>query len=165
MGFSMKIELKHMNPGPGADSEELSKVVLARFGLIPRKKDAKAGFHRLILELYERKKLSNKEKKPELAVMTVEEMGIFAGIKRQTVYDYLKRWLMLQVLKKTTFVQNGAVTTGYELNGSNLENTFRKAEVIINGHVEQSIEMVKELQSEVKKEKLKLNRQTETFEE
>lgn len=161
----MKIELKHMNPGHGADSEELSKVVLARFGLIPRKKDAKAGFHKLILELYERKKQANKEKKPELAVMTVDEMGMYAGIKRQTVYDYLKRWLMLQILKKTTFVQNGAVVAGYELNGSNLENTFRKAEIVINGHVEQSIELVKELQNEIKKEKLKLNRQVGRAEE
>jgi len=161
----MKIELRHMNPSPGADSEELSKVVLARFGLIPRKKDAKAGFHKLILELYERKKHSNKEKKPEIAVMTVEEMGMYAGIKRQTVYDYLRRWLMLQILKKTTFVQNGTIITGYELNGSNLENVFRKAEVIIKEHVERSIEYTKELQNEIKKEKLKLNRQAENEEE
>jgi hypothetical protein len=108
---------------------------------------------------------TNKEKKPEIAVMTVEEMGMYAGIKRQTVYDYLRRWLMLQILKKTTFVQNGTIITGYELNGSNLENVFRKAEVIIKEHVERSIEYTKELQNEIKKEKLKLNRQAENEEE
>ena len=58
-----KIELLHMNPGINASSEELAKVVLARFGLVPRKNDAKAGFHKLLLELYERKKKALKEKK------------------------------------------------------------------------------------------------------
>lgn len=151
----MKIELKYMNPGQGANSDELSRVVLARFGLMPRKKDAKAGFHRLILEMYEKKKAANNEKKPELAVMNVEEMGAISGIKRQTMYDYLKRWTNLQILKKTTLVNNGAVITGYELNGINLENAFRKAETIIREHVNKSIEIVKELQNEVKKEKLR----------
>jgi hypothetical protein len=151
----MKIELKYMNPGQGADSDELSRVVLARFGLMPRKKDAKAGFHRLILEMYEKKKAANNEKKPELAVMNVEEMGAISGIKRQTMYDYLRRWTNLQILKKTTLVNNGAVIMGYELNGINLENAFRKAEAIIQEHVSKSIEIVKELQNEVKKEKLR----------
>lgn len=154
----MKIELKYMNPGQGADSEELSKVVLARFGLIPRKKDAKAGFHKLLLELYERKKNANNEKKPELAVMTVEEMGSYSGIKRQTMYDYLRRWLSLQILKKTTLVNSGVVASGYELNGQNLENAFRKSEGIIHDHVNKSIEIVKELQNEVKKDKLRKNK-------
>jgi len=151
----MKIELKYMNPGEKASSDELSKVVLARFGLIPRKKDAKAGFHTLLLQLYERKKKANNEKKPEVAVMTVEEMGAVSGIKRQTMYDYLRRWTSLQVLKKTTLVNQGVVITGYELNGINLENAFRKAEAIIQEHVNKSIEIVKELQNEVKKEKLR----------
>lgn len=151
----MKIELKYMNPGQGADSEELSKVILARFGLIPRKKDAKAGFHKLLLELYQRKKNANNEKKPELSVMSVEEMGAHSGIKRQTMYDYLRRWLSLQIVKKTTLVNSGVVITGYELNGQNLENAFRKAEAIIHDHVGKSIEIVKELQNEVKKDKLR----------
>jgi hypothetical protein len=151
----MKIELKYMNPGQGADSDELSRVILARFGLMPRKKDAKAGFHKLLLEMYEKKKAANNDKKPELAVMSVEEMGAISGIKRQTMYDYLRRWTSLQILKKTSFVSNGAVITGYELNGTNLENAFRKAESIVHEHVNKSIEIVKELQNEVKKEKLR----------
>jgi hypothetical protein len=151
----MKIELKYMNPGQGADSDELSRVILARFGLMPRKKDAKAGFHRLLLEMYEKKKAANNDKKPELAVMTVEEMGAISGIKRQTMYDYLRRWTSLQILKKTSFVNNGAVVAGYELNGTNLENAFRKAESIVHEHINKSIEIVKELQNEVKKEKLR----------
>jgi len=151
----MKIELKYMNPGDNADSDELSKVVLARFGLMPRKKDAKAGFHRLLLELYEKRKIANNEKKPESAVMTVEEMGAVSGIKRQTMYDYLRRWTSLQILKKTTLVNQGVVITGYELNGINLENAFRKAEAIIQEHVYKSIDIVKELQNEIKKEKLR----------
>ena len=153
----MKIELRHMNPGPGANSEELSKVILARFGLLPRKKDAKAGFHNLILELYERKKQANRNQNPEDGVMTVEEMGAFAGIKRQTMYDYLNRWLLLQILKKTSFVKNKAVIVGYELNGSNLENAFRKAEVVVKDHVEVSLDLIKDLQNEIKKQKLKEN--------
>ena len=157
----MKIELGYLNPGPGASSEELSKVILARFGLLPRKKDAKAGFHSLLFELYERKKEANRSQNPEKAVMSVEEMGAFAGIKRQTMYDYLNRWLMLQIIKKTSFVKNKTVIMGYELNGSNLENAFRKAETIVKDHVEQSLDLIKELQNEIKKDKLKENfRQT-----
>jgi len=152
-----KFELKKMNPGPGADSDELAKVILARYGLIPRKKDAKAGFHKLLLQLYEKKKAAGREKKPEMAVMTVEEMGLYAGIKRQTMYDYLRRWMMLNVLKKTTFVQNGDVTTGYELNGPNIEAAFSKANDQIHMHLEQSSDFIKELQNEIKKEKLRGN--------
>lgn len=151
----MKIELKYMNPGEGANSEELSKVILARFGLIPRKKDAKAGFHKLLLELYERKKKANSEKDPEIAVMNVEEMGSISGIKRQTMYDYLRRWTGLQILKKTTLVNKGVVITGYELNGVNLEASFKKAETIIHEHINKSIDIVKELQNEIKKDKLR----------
>ena len=97
------------------------------------------------------------EMKPEQAVMTVEEMGMFAGIKRQTMYDYLNRWLMLQILKKTSFAKDKTIVMGYELNGSNLENAFKKAEIVVKGHVEQSLDLVKDLQNEIKKEKLKDN--------
>ena len=151
----MKIELKHMNPSPGANSEELAKVTLARFGLIPRKKDAKAALHKLLLELYERKKLANRSKKAEDAVMTVEDMAMHSDIKRQTMYDYLNRWLMLQIIKKTTFARDQSIVIGYELNGSTLEAAFRKAQVVVNSHVETSIEVIKDLQNEIKKEKLR----------
>ena len=119
----------------GNSSEELSKVLLARFGLLPRKKDGQAQFDKLLLALYERKKEANRDKRPEAAVMPVEEMAIHAGIKRQTMYDHLNRWLQLNILKKTSFVSGGKVIIGYELNGTNLEGAFRKAESAIKNHL------------------------------
>jgi len=151
----MKIELDLIEPVEHASSEELAKVILARLGLLPRKKDALAKFHKLLVELYEKKKLSARERKPELAVMTVEEMGLHAGIKRQTMYDYLNRWLILNVLKKTSFVSDGKIITGYELNGSNLEAAFRKAEYVIQNHMSTTFDIIKEFQNELKKDKLK----------
>jgi len=135
--------------------EELSKVLIARFGLSPRKKDGTAQLHKLLLQLYERKKEANREKKPELAVLPVEEMALYAGIKRQTMYDYLRRWLDFQILKKTSFVSGGKVVIGYELNGNNLEGAFRKAESTLKGHLEASFRLIEQLQNEIKKEKLR----------
>lgn len=141
--------------------EELSKVLIARFGLSPRKKDGNAQLHKLLLQLYERKKEANREKKPELAVVPVEEMALYAGIKRQTMYDYLRRWLDLQILKKTSFVSAGKVVIGYELNGNNLEGAFRKAESTLKGHLEASFRLIEQLQNEIKKEKLRSTPTTE----
>ena len=153
----MKIELEHIEPLPESTSEELAKCVLNRCGLTPRKKDGQAQFHRLILELGERKKTANRDKKPEAAVMTVEAMGVHAGIKRQTMYDYLGRWLSLQILKKTSFVSDGKVIIGYELNGPNLEAAFKKAQTVLLNHSEQTLDIIRDLQATVKKEKLKAN--------
>ena len=89
--------------------------------------------------------------------MPVEEMAFFAGIKRQTMYDYLHRWLDLNILKKTSFVSGGKVVIGYELNGTNLENAFRKAESKIKGHLDASFRVIAGLQKEIKKEKLRTN--------
>ncbi len=150
----MDIMLNKTEPVGNAPSE-VSKVLLARFGLLPRKKDGIAKFDKLLLELYERKKQANREKKPEKAVMPVEEMSLYAGIKRQTMYDYLKRWLELQILKKTSFVLDGKVVIGYELNGTNLEGAFRKAEATIKAHLNLSFRLIEQLQSEIKKEKLR----------
>jgi hypothetical protein len=154
---SMKFELEVTEPLPDADTEEIARILLARFGLLPRKKDGQAKMHKLLLELYERKKSANREKKPEEAVMTVEDMGVFAGIKRQTMYDYLGRWLSLSLLKKTSFVANGKVVIGYELNGTNLESAFKKAEVTVKNHLDMSLDIVRNLQNEVKKEKIRSN--------
>jgi len=151
----MKIELEIVEPVEHSSPEELAKIILARLGLLPRKKDALAKFHQLLIELYERKKQSNQDRKPEMAVMTVEEMGVFAGIKRQTMYDYLNRWLLLNVLKKTSFVSDGKIITGYELNGTNIEAAFRKAEYIIQNHISATFDIIKEFQNEIKKEKLR----------
>lgn len=153
----MKFELEVTEPLPDADTEEIARILLARFGLLPRKKDGQAKMHKLVLELYERKKTANREKKPEEAVMTVENMGVFAGIKRQTMYDYLGRWLSLSLLKKTSFVANGKVIIGYELNGTNLESAFKKAETTVKNHLEMSLDIVRNLQNEVKKDKIRSN--------
>lgn len=151
----MKIQLEHSEPPEQATPDELAKTLLARFGLLPRKKDGNAAMHKLLLELSERKKSANREKKPELAVMPVENMGSIAGIKRQTMYEYLHRWLDLNILKKTSFVNNGKVVIGYELNGTNLESAFRKAESTIKTHLEDSFKLLEKLQNEIKREKLR----------
>ncbi len=158
----MKVQLEHKEPIEGATAEELARVLISRFGLAPRKSDASAQFHRLLLELSERKKSANRDKRPELAVMPVEEMGSFAGIRRQTMYDYLHRWLDLQILKKTSFVASGKVIIGYELNGQNVETAFRKAETCIKNHLESSFKLIEQLQSEVKKEKLRAGKTDES---
>jgi len=154
----MKIQLEHKEAPEQAVPEDIAKTLLARFGLLPRKKDGNAQMHKLLLELSERKKAANKEKKPELAVMPVEDMGSFAGIKRQTMYEYLHRWLDLNILKKTSFVNAGRVVIGYELNGTNIEGAFRKAESTIKTHLEDSFKLIEHLQNEIKRENLKKTR-------
>lgn len=151
----MKFQLGHAEAGQEADSDELARTILTRFGLLPRKKDSQARMHSLLLELYERKKAANREKKPEAAVITVEEMGVYAGIARQTMYEYLGRWLDLNVLKKTSFVSNGKVIIGYELNGPTLECAFKKAQQTLVNHMDMSIGLIQRLQNEIKRDKLK----------
>ncbi|MEK6849597.1 MAG: hypothetical protein AABY01_03430 [Nanoarchaeota archaeon] len=151
----MKIQLEHAEALPDASTEELARTLLSRFGLLPRKKDGSAAMHKLLLELYERKKVANRDRTPESAVIPVEMMGHLAGIKRQTMYEYLHRWLDLSILKKTSFVADGKVVIGYELNGANLEGAFRKAETSIKNHLDTSLKLVDTLQNEIKREKLR----------
>lgn len=151
----MKFVLENAETLPDAPTDEMARVLLARFGLLPRKKDGAAKMHILLLELYERKKTANRDRKPEAAVMPVDEMGAFAGIARQTMYEYLHRWLELGILKKTSFVANGKVVVGYELNGTNLEAAFRKAEATIAGHLGESFRIIERLQNDIKRDKLK----------
>ena len=99
-------------------------------------------------------KKANQNKKPEEAVMTVEEMGAFAGITRQTMYDYLKRWTHLDLIVKTSYIYEGKVVIGYKLNGLTLENAFEKAFVKIKNHMEATQKYVRELQKTIKNEKL-----------
>jgi len=136
------------------NSTELANVIISRMGLSPRKKGSTELKYRVLIELYERMKLSNKEKKPELAVLTVEEMGNVAGITRQTMYDYIKRWLDLDLIAKTTYIYEGKVIIGYKLNGATLENAFDKAAVKVKNNMDLTIKYVKELQNTLKKEKI-----------
>ena len=150
-----KIELSDtepssMNPG----SEELARVIVERSGLNPRKMGSTDKMWRTLIELYERTKKANQEKKPELGVTTVEEMGTFAGITRQTMYDYLKRWTDLDLITKTSYIYQGKVIIGYRLNGSTLEMAFEKAAVKIKNNLELTLKYVRELQKTIKNEKL-----------
>ena len=149
-----KIIINDLEPGMNPTSEELSKVILARIGLMPRKQGSTDKMHNVLLELYEKAKLSQREKRPESAVMTVEEMGIFAGITRQTMYDYLKRWLDLNLIVKTSYINEGKVVVGYKLNGNTMESAFEKAMQKINNNMETSMKLVRELQKLVKNEKI-----------
>jgi hypothetical protein len=145
------------NAEPGSvnpDSKELAEIIISRMGLSPRKKGSTDQMYKVMIELYERMKLSAKEKKPELAVLTVEEMGNHAGISRQTMYDYIKRWLDLDLISKTTYIYENKVIVGYKLNGVTLENAFEKSTVRIKNNLEQSLRLVRDLQNTIKKEKI-----------
>jgi hypothetical protein len=139
-----------MNP----TSEELAKIVMTRLGLEPRKSGATENMYRVLTELYERSKTAHRQKQPEHAVMTVEEMGAFAGITRQTMYDYLKRWLDLSMIVKTSYITNNKVVIGYKLNGSTLETSFEKARQQIAHNLELTSKYITELQRRIKNEKI-----------
>lgn len=139
-----------MNP----TSEELAKIVMSRMGLEPRKSGSTDKMFRTLVELYERSKQANRNKQPESAVMTVEEMGYFAGITRQTMYDYLKRWLELNMIVKTSYIVNNKVVIGYKLNGPTLEASFDKARQRINNNMDLTAKYIQELQRRIKNEKI-----------
>lgn len=136
------------------DSKELANVIIIRLGLSPRKKGSTEKMYRVLIELYERAKLAQKEKKPELAVLTVEDMGNVAGISRQTMYEYIKRWIDYDLIEKTSYIYEGKVIIGYKLNGITLENAFEKTMVKIKNNLEQTMKYVSELQNTIKKEKI-----------
>ena len=149
-----KIVLQNHEPGMNPTSEELAKIVMARMGLEPRKSGSTDKMYRTLLELYERSKLAHREKKPEHAVMTVEEMGAFAGITRQTMYDYLRRWLDLNMILKTSYIVDNRVVIGYKLNGSTLEASFEKARQQVSNSLELTAKYIKELQKRIKNENI-----------
>jgi hypothetical protein len=151
----MKVVLTNHEPGLSPSSEELARVILARIGLEPRKTGSTEKMHSVFVEMYERSKMANKEKKPEAAVMTVEEMGIFAGITRQTMYDYLKRWLDLQLINKTSYIKDGKVIIGYKLNGSTLDSAFEKAMQMVSNNLQTTQKYVQELQKLLKNDKIR----------
>lgn len=152
--LTSKIILKHEEASMNPTSEELAKVVLSRIGLQPRKKGATEKMHRTLVELYEKAKMAHREKNPEAAVMTVEEMGYFAGITRQTMYDYLRRWLDLNLIIKTSYIKDNSVVIGYKLNGSTLEVAFEKAKVQIVNHLDLTSKYINQLQKLIKNEKI-----------
>ncbi|MBN2566544.1 hypothetical protein JXB02_00490 [Candidatus Woesearchaeota archaeon] len=150
-----KIILTDIEPGMGPDSTELANVIIARIGLSPRKKGSTEEMWRPLVELYERAKRAYREKKPSLGVMTVEEMGIAAGISRQTMYEYLRRWLDLGLIVKTSYIGiDEKVVIGYRLNGATLEAAFEKAAQAVRDNLETTQKYVKEIQKTLKNEKI-----------
>ena len=150
----MKVILTDIEPPLTPSSIELSNVILDRMGLLPRKRGSTEFMFRLLIEFYERTKKSYREKKPQEAVLTVEEMGIYAKITRQTMYEYLKRWLDLNLISKMSYIENGKVIIGYKLNGNTLESAFEKATNTIKNNIDLTLKYVAELQKTIKNEKI-----------
>ncbi len=147
--------LRHIEPTLNPDSEELADIIVHRMGLMPRKKGSTGRMQRVLIELYERTKEAGKEKKPAVAVITVEEMGLHAGISRQTMYEYIKRWLDLDLITKTSYISlNQKMIVGYKLNGNNLESAFDKARSRIVNNLDLTAKYIGELQKVLKNEKI-----------
>lgn len=151
----MKIILKDTELSLHPDCEEMASVILDRMGLEPRKKGATDKFHKVLGQLYEKTKEATRTKNPESAVMTVEEMAMYAGITKQTMYEYLKRWLNLNFIVKTSYIKDAKVIIGYKLNGNTLESAFEKSMQRINNSLETTAKYIQEYQRILKNEKIK----------
>jgi hypothetical protein len=149
-----KFVLEDHDIDPTTSSENLATAIITRVGLLPRKKGSTEKMHNVLLEFYERAKAANRDKKPESAVMTVEHMANHAGISRQTMYEYLGRWLDLCLIVKTSFISDGKVIVGYRLNGPTLETAFQKVQEQVNGHLDTTLKLIQDLQKSVKNEKI-----------
>jgi hypothetical protein len=150
-----KIILTNIEPDINATADELANVVIWRLGLMPRKKGSTEKMNKVLIELYERAKQASKQKQQTKAIMTVEDMAMFAGITRQTMYDYIKRWLDLDLIIKTSYIGlDNKVVVGYKLNGNTLETTFDKAKVRIINHLDLTKKYILELQKQLKNEKI-----------
>jgi hypothetical protein len=150
-----KIILSDLKPGNDANSLEIADILTKRLGLMPRKEGSTEKMNLVLLELYERAKSASREKSPTKAVMTVEEMSAFAGITRQTMYDYLKRWLGLDLITKATYINSDEkVVIGYKLNGNTIEAAFDHAKAKIETNLEETRKIILELQKTVKNEKI-----------
>ncbi|MBS3138026.1 hypothetical protein J4232_06350 [Candidatus Woesearchaeota archaeon] len=150
-----KIILTNIEPELNASSDDLAKIIIQRLGLMPRKENSTDKMHQVLIELYERAKIANREKQPTKAVMTVEEMGMYAGITRQTMYEYLKRWLGVDMVVKTSYIlSDNTVVIGYKLNGPTLEHAFERARTKVHDHLNKTHSFILELQKIVKNEKI-----------
>ena len=149
-----KIVLQNIEPGMNPTPDELARIIMSRIGLEPRKSGATDKMYRVMVEMYERAKLAHRDKKPEAAVMTVEEMGAFAGITRQTMYDYLRRWLDLSMIIKTSYIVDNKVVIGYKLTGPTIEASFEKARQQITNNLDLTLKYVQELQRRIKNDKI-----------
>lgn len=147
--------LRHIEPTMNPSVDELANVVIHRLGLMPRKKGSTEKMHRVLLELYEKSKIAARDKTPTTALMTVEEMALHAGISRQTMYDYIKRWVEIDFIAKTSYIgSDQKVVVGYKLNGPTLEGAFAKAKTRIHNNLDVTEKYISELQRIVKNEKI-----------
>ena len=152
--FEERLVLSNQEVGLNPTSEELARTILARMGLEPRKKGSTEKMHKTLLEMYERTKVSYRDKTPESSIMTVEEMALFAGISRQTMYDYLGRWLSINLISKATYIKENKVIIGYKLNGPTLEAAFEKTQMSVRNHLELTNRYIRELQKTIKNDKI-----------
>ena len=150
-----KIVLTDVMPSSiSPDSKELANVIISRIGLMPRKKGSTDQMYKVLIQIYERTKRANQQKRPEIGITTVEEMGKFAGITRQTMYEYISRWTELDIIHKTSYIWEGKVIIGYKLNGSTLDQAFERVYLKVKNSLEMTHKYVKELQKTLKNEKL-----------
>lgn len=149
-----QIILRNAKP-TGNDSEKLAQCIVERIGLMPRKRGSNPLLHKTLVEFYERMKRASAQKDPKISVMTVDEMAIFAKISRQTMYEYLERWVQLELIQKVTYLEsNGKVIIGYKLTASSLEDAFIKVKNNILANLEQTGKYIVELQKTLKNEKI-----------
>lgn len=157
----MKIILQNDTIPQDASSELIATILLSRIGLLPRKSGSTKDMHSVILQLYERSKLSNKLSQPQMALMSVEEMAKYANVSRQTFYEYLSRWVELNLIQKQNYVvmspTGKRIYNGYRLNGNNLLAAVEKVNETIQNNMNETIRITKLLQNEIKKEKLRSN--------
>ncbi|MBI5073009.1 hypothetical protein HZA99_04280 [Candidatus Woesearchaeota archaeon] len=147
--------LRHAEPTMNPSSDELANVIIHRLGLMPRKKGSTEKMHRVLIELYEKAKVASRDKTPTAAIMTVEEMALHAGISRQTMYDYIKRWIDTEFITKTSYIgSDQKVVVGYKLNGPTLESAFEKTRTRVHNNLDLTAKYVQELQRIVKNEKI-----------
>ncbi len=151
----MKYVLTDAETGLNPTVDELARTIMDRIGLEPRKRGSTTLMFQTLLELYERSKSANRDKHPENAIVTVEEMAAHAGISRQTMYEYLRRWLALSLISKSSYILDGKVIIGYRLNGATLESAFDKAAQRINNNLDTTMRYVRELQRIIKNEKIR----------
>ncbi|HLP79179.1 MAG TPA: hypothetical protein VK158_00950 [Acidobacteriota bacterium] len=155
MEANEKIILTNIQPPVGANSDAVANTIIARIGLMPRKQGSTPHMFRTLIEFYERAKKATAQKDPKLAVMTVEEMAIFAKITRQTMYEYLQRWLELTLIQKVSYIDsNNKVIIGYKLNGSSIEEAFEKAKKKIVDNLDETQKLIGDLQKMLKNEKI-----------
>lgn len=138
------------------DSGELVRIVLERLGLGPRKKGSTDAIHNILLELYEKQKQATQHKDPALAIMTVEEMAMRASISKQTMYEYLGRWLHIDIIQKVSFLDSSKkLIIGYKLRGNTLEDAFKHARSVVTKHLDETERYIQDLQKLIKNEKIR----------